>query len=70
MDVDLWWLRPDEKSQGMMEYVQPDISVETRNIHTIVIPIQHAEPLQTVCSFEVVGYSGTVETALSMEEMN
>jgi len=68
---DLWWLRPDGKTQVTIEYVQrADGSVEPRKIHTVVISTQHAEPLKAVRSKEVAGYSGPEETAPSMEEMN
>jgi len=68
---DLWWLRPDGKTQVTIEYVQrADGSVEPRKIHTVVISTQHAEPLKAVRSKEVAGYSGPEETAPSMEDMN
>jgi len=68
---DLWWLRPDGKTQVTIEYLQrADGSVEPRKIHTVVISTQHAEPLKAVRSKEVAGYSGPEETAPSMEEMN
>ena len=68
---DLWWLRPDGKTQVTIEYVQrADGSVEPRKIHTVVISTQHAEPLKAVRSKEVAGYSGPEETAPSMDEMN
>merc|ERR1711861_49183 len=68
---ELWWLRPDGKTQVTIEYEQkPDGSVEPRKIHTVVISTQHAEPLKAVRSKEVAGYSGPEETAPSMEEMN
>merc|ERR1712046_14889 len=69
---DLWWLRPDGKTQVTIEYKQKaDGSVEPQKIHTVVISTQHAEPLKAVrskeCSHE--GYSGPEMTAPSMEEM-
>merc|ERR1712135_62100 len=68
---DLWWLRPDGKTQVTIEYLQrADGSVEPRKIHTVVISTQHAEPLKAVRSKEVAGHSGPEETAPSMEEMN
>mmetsp|Transcript_63861 Transcript_63861/g.169046 ORF Transcript_63861/g.169046 Transcript_63861/m.169046 type:complete len:459 (-) Transcript_63861:131-1507(-) len=68
---DLWWLRPDGKTQVTIEYVQrADGSVEPRKIHTVVISTQHAEPLKAVRSKEVAGYSGPEETAPSMADMN
>merc|ERR1712209_192967 len=71
MGGDLWWLRPDGKTQVTIEYLQrADGSVEPRKIHTVVISTQHAEPLKAVRSKEVAGYSGPEETAPSMEEMN
>merc|ERR1712139_153308 len=68
---ELWWLRPDGKTQVTIEYTQkPDGSVEPRKIHTVVISTQHAEPLKAQRSKEVAGYSGEDETAPSMKEMN
>merc|ERR1711977_692646 len=41
---ELWWLRPDGKTQVTIEYLQrTDGSVEPRKIHTVVISTQHAE---------------------------
>merc|ERR1712194_869785 len=46
---DLWWLRPDGKTQVTIEYLQrADGSVEPQKIHTVVISTQHAEPSQAV----------------------
>merc|ERR1712072_1593022 len=68
---DLWWLRPDGKTQVTIEYLQKvDGSVEPRKIHTVVISTQHAEPLKAVRSKECAGYSGPEMTSPSMEEMN
>jgi S-adenosylmethionine synthetase len=68
---ELWWLRPDGKTQVTIEYEQkPDGSVEPKKIHTVVISTQHAEPLKAVRSKEVEGYKGEEATAPSMEEMN
>merc|ERR1711988_528102 len=68
---DLWWLRPDGKTQVTIEYLQKaDGSVEPRKIHTVVISTQHAEPSKAVRSKECAGYSGAEMTAPSMEEMN
>merc|ERR1712185_242058 len=68
---DLWWLRPDGKTQVTIEYEQkPDGSVEPKKIHTVVISTQHAEPLKAVRTKEVEGYSGAEEVAPSMEDMN
>merc|ERR1712019_242070 len=68
---DLWWLRPDGKTQVTIEYVQKaDGSVEPQQIHTVVISSQHAEPGKAVRTKEVEGYSGPEMTAPSMEEMN
>jgi S-adenosylmethionine synthetase len=68
---ELWWLRPDGKTQVTIEYEQkPDGSVEPKKIHTVVISTQHAEPLKAVRTKEVEGYTGEEMTAPSMEEMN
>merc|ERR1712083_946377 len=68
---ELWWLRPDGKTQVTIEYVnKKDGSVEPLKIHTVVISTQHAEPLKATRCKEVAGYSGADETAPSMEEMN
>merc|ERR1712085_170768 len=68
---ELWWLRPDGKTQVTIEYLQKtDGSVEPISIHTVVISTQHAEPLKAVRTKEVEGYAGAEETAPSMEEMN
>merc|ERR1712147_414040 len=68
---DLWWLRPDGKTQVTIQYLQkPDGSVEPQKIHTVVISTQHAEPLKATRSKECAGYTGAEMTAPSMEEMN
>merc|ERR1719439_538183 len=68
---ELWWLRPDGKTQVTIEYnSNPDGSVEPRKVHTVVISTQHAEPLKAQRSKEVAGYTGPDATAPSMEEMN
>jgi S-adenosylmethionine synthetase len=68
---DLWWLRPDGKTQVTIEYLQKaDGAVEPKKIHTVVISSQHAEPSKAVRSKECSGYSGPEMTAPSMEEMN
>merc|ERR1712159_321904 len=68
---ELWWLRPDGKTQVTIEYEQkPDGSVEPKKIHTVVISTQHAEPLKAVRSKECAGYTGPEMTAPTMEEMN
>merc|ERR1711913_172131 len=68
---ELWWLRPDGKTQVTIEYLQKaDGSVEPRKIHTVVISTQHAEPSKATRKKEVAGYSGAEMTAPSMEEMN
>merc|ERR1712046_152108 len=68
---ELWWLRPDGKTQVTIEYKQkPDGSVEPQKIHTVVISTQHAEPSKATRKKEVAGYTGADETAPSMEEMN
>jgi len=68
---DLWWLRPDGKTQVTIEYKQKaDGSVEPLKMHTIVISTQHAEPLKALRSKECEGYTGPEMTAPSMEDMN
>merc|ERR1712070_49599 len=68
---ELWWLRPDGKTQVTIEYLQKaDGSVEPKKIHTVVISTQHAEPSKASRKKEVAGYTGADETAPSMEEMN
>merc|ERR1711904_348906 len=68
---ELWWLRPDGKTQVTIEYEQKaDGSVEPKKIHTVVISTQHAEPLKAVRTKEVEGYTGPEATAPSMEDMN
>merc|ERR1711976_526256 len=68
---ELWWLRPDGKTQVTIEYVQKaDGSVQPQKIHTWVISTQHAEPLKATRRKEVAGYTGPDATAPSMEEIN
>merc|ERR1712210_352449 len=68
---ELWWLRPDGKTQVTIEYVnKSDGSVEPLKIHTVVISTQHAEPSKATRCKEVAGYTGADEVAPSMEEMN
>merc|ERR1712176_355521 len=68
---ELWWLRPDGKTQVTIEYVQNhDGSVEPQKIHTVVISTQHAEPLKATRKKECAGYTGPDMTAPSMDEMN
>merc|ERR1712160_228634 len=68
---ELWWLRPDGKTQVTIEYVsKEDGSVEPQKIHTVVISTQHAEPSKATRCKEVAGYTGPDATAPSMEEMN
>jgi len=68
---ELWWLRPDGKTQVTIEYLQKaDGSVEPKKIHTVVISTQHAEPSKATRTKECAGYSGPEMTAPSMEEMN
>merc|ERR1712203_21043 len=68
---ELWWLRPDGKTQVTIEYKQKaDGSVEPTKIHTVVISTQHAEPLKATRRTEVAGYNGADETAPSMDDMN
>merc|ERR1711937_287648 len=65
----LWWLRPDGKTQVTIEYMQnEDGSVEPMKIHTVVISSQHAEPLKAVRSKECEGYKGAEMTAPTMEQ--
>jgi len=67
----LWWLRPDGKTQVTIKYTQKaDGSVEPMAFHTIVISTQHAEPSKATRRKEVAGYTGPDATAPSMEEMN
>merc|ERR1712107_437428 len=68
---ELWWLRPDGKTQVTIEYKQKsDGSVEPQKIHTVVISTQHAEPSKATRKNEVAGYDGPDATAPSMSEMN
>merc|ERR1711959_344645 len=68
---DLWWLRPDGKTQVTIEYLQKsDGSVEPQSIHTVVISSQHAEPSKATWGKECAGYTGPEMTAPSMENMN
>ncbi|KAL9139716.1 SAM synthase [Amphidinium carterae] len=68
---ELWWLRPDGKTQVTIEYLMKDDgSVEPKKIHTVVISSQHANPGAATRKAEVAGYTGPDETAPSMEEMN
>merc|ERR1711879_251512 len=68
---ELWWLRPDGKTQVTIEYKQHAYgSVEPLKFHTVVISTQHAEPSKATRKNEVAGYSGPDETAPTMDEMN
>merc|ERR1719199_1271340 len=68
---ELWWLRPDGKTQVTIQYMQnEDGSVEPMKIHTVVISSQHAEPKKATKCKEMEGYTGPDATAPSMEEMN
>mmetsp|Transcript_61560 Transcript_61560/g.114274 ORF Transcript_61560/g.114274 Transcript_61560/m.114274 type:complete len:462 (+) Transcript_61560:74-1459(+) len=68
---ELWWLRPDGKTQVTIEYLMKDDgSVEPKKIHTVVISSQHANPGVATRKAEVAGYTGPDETAPSMEKMN
>merc|ERR1711865_742899 len=68
---DLWWLRPDGKTQVTVEYKQnEDGSVEPLKVHTVVISTQHAEPSKAKRIGEQDDYTGPDATAPSMEEMN
>merc|ERR1719333_1429207 len=67
---DLWWLRPDGKTQVTIQYLQKiDGSVEPQKIHTVVISTQHAEPLKAKRTTECAGYTGVEMVAPSMEDM-
>merc|ERR1712023_455568 len=67
----LWWLRPDGKTQVTIEYLQKaDGSVEPLKMHTVVISTQHAEPSKAVRTKECEGYTGPEMTAPDMKEMN
>jgi S-adenosylmethionine synthetase len=69
----LWWLRPDGKTQVTIQYKQnADGSVEPLSIHTVLISTQHAEPGKAKRSEEwkKEGYTGEEMIAPSMEEMN
>merc|ERR1712091_103955 len=60
---ELWWLRPDGKTQVTIEYKQnADGSVEPLKFHTVVISTQHAEPSKATRRAEVAGYTGPDET--------
>merc|ERR1712149_132819 len=62
----LWWLRPDGKTQVTIQYLQrEDGSVEPLRIHTVVISTQHAEPGKATRCNEVAGYTGPDATAPS-----
>merc|ERR1712224_828542 len=68
---ELWWLRPDGKTQVTIEYLQhADGSVEPKKIHTVVISTQHAEPEKATRKKECAGHGGPEMTAPSMEDMN
>merc|ERR1711988_1268587 len=68
---ELWWLRPDGKTQVTIQYKQnADGSVSPLKIHTVVISTQHAEPLKAKRTKECAGYTGEEMTAPSMEDMN
>jgi S-adenosylmethionine synthetase len=68
---DLWWLRPDGKTQVTIQYQQKaDGSVEPQKIHTVVISTQHAEPLKATRCKEVAGSTGPDATAPSMDDMH
>jgi len=68
---DLWWLRPDGKTQVTVEYQQnEDGTVEPLKVHTVVISTQHAEPSKRQRSQEDPSWKGADATAPSMNEMN
>merc|ERR1719236_310371 len=53
---ELWWLRPDGKTQVTIEHVEKaDGSVEPQKIHTVVISTQHAEPSKATRKKECAG---------------
>merc|ERR1711920_482649 len=55
---ELWWLRPDGKTQVTIEYLQKaDGSVEPQKFHPIVISTQHAGPSKAKRTKECAGYS-------------
>eukprot|EP00660_Eupelagonema_oceanica_P005716 gene5716-11795_t len=55
----LWWLRPDGKTQVTIKYRQNDDgSVTPLKVHTVVISTQHAAPGVTKRSEECEGYKG------------
>ena len=69
----LWWLRPDGKTQVTIKYKQhADGSVEPLSIHTVLISTQHAEPSKRTKGDEIKGYKGADagEVAPTMAEMN
>merc|ERR1719321_345736 len=74
----LWWLRPDGKTQVTVEYKQnADGSVEPLKVHTVVISTQHAEPGKAKRSTETRGDGPPAkkakvadEVAPSMAQMN
>ena len=68
---DLWWLRPDNKTQATIQYLQKtDGSVQPLKIHTVVISIQHAETGKALRTKECEGYTVEEMTAPSKKEMN
>jgi len=68
---DLWWLRPDGKTQVTIQYKQnADGSVTPLYVHTVLISTQHAEPLKAKRTEECKGYTGPEMVAPSMEDMN
>merc|ERR1712110_57279 len=68
---ELWWLRPDGKTQVTIEYLmKADGSVQPKKVHTVVISTQHANPGVATRRNEVVGYTGPDSTAPTMKEMN
>jgi len=67
----LWWLRPDGKTQVTVEYKQKaDGSVEPLKVHTVVISTQHAEPSKATRPEETGKANDPKDVAPSMEEMN
>jgi len=68
---ELWWLRPDGKTQVTIEYEKNDDgSVTPLSLHTVLISSQHANPGVQKRSEEITGYNGPEMIAPSMDEMN
>merc|ERR1712205_224697 len=66
---ELWWLRPDGKTQVTIEYKQhADGSVEPIKFHTVVISTQHAIGVAKPLSLFVETY-GTEQGSLTAEDI-